>query len=176
MLSTEGQYRQVHSGDVKVYENLTVLPRAYAVHHATSVTSDDAAIELLKSADFDSASTVLFVGPTLDDQILGQPSPHDDIIIRSYTPEHVVIEASLESPGWLVFTDAFYPGWQATVNDQPVDILTANILFRAIQLPAGNHIAEFTFAPQSFKIGALISGILWIGLITGLVWAYRKRG
>ncbi|NIO00142.1 MAG: hypothetical protein GTO49_35290, partial [Anaerolineae bacterium] len=33
ILSNEGRFRQVHSGDVKVYEVLNALPRAHVVHH-----------------------------------------------------------------------------------------------------------------------------------------------
>ena len=38
LLSTEGDYRLVHSGDVKIYQNLDVLPRAFVVGRAEGLT------------------------------------------------------------------------------------------------------------------------------------------
>jgi hypothetical protein len=43
-LSTDGNYRLVHSGDVKIYENLDARPRAFVVHQAEVIPDDDQAI------------------------------------------------------------------------------------------------------------------------------------
>ena len=65
--------------------------------------------------------------------------------------------STLEQDGYLVLTDAYYPGWIATVDGQPAHIERADILFRAVKVPAGQHRVEFRYQPQSFAIGAVIS-------------------
>ena len=85
------------------------------------------------------------------------------------------IEANLNSPGWLVLTDAYYPGWQATVNGQPADILPVNVLFRAVSLPEGEHTVVFEFAPDSVRLGVLISGLSLLGIAIALVVVGRKK-
>jgi hypothetical protein len=172
LLTTEGDYRQVHSGDVKIYENRAALPRAFVIHQAEVVGSDDEAIAVMQTLAFDPAATLVRlrqgdepVGPVS----AGQPSPDDQATIVKYEPERVEIAASLVSPGWLVLSDAFYPGWQATIDSQPVEILPVNIMFRAVAVPEGEHTVVFEFKPHSVRLGAWVSGgaliILSIGLI-----------
>jgi hypothetical protein len=178
ILTTEGDYRQVHSGDVKIYENQAVLPRAYIVHQTEVVGDDDQAIATLQDPAFDLKTVMVRVrqdeehtGPI----VAGHASPHDQAQIISYQPERVEIAAVLDSPGWLVLTDAYYPGWQAVVNGQPVEILPVNLMFRAVELPAGEHRVVFEFKPRSFRVGMWISGSALVVLVVGLMLAVRGK-
>jgi uncharacterized membrane protein YfhO len=90
---------------------------------------------------------------------LGEMSPDDEVTIISYEPERVEIAATLESPGWLVLTDTHYPGWTATINGQPAEILPVNIMFRGIELAAGENTIVFEFKPRSLQVGVWISGL-----------------
>ena len=76
-------------------------------------------------------------------------------------------------PGYLVLTDAYYPGWTATVDGQPAEIERADIMFRAVKVPAGQHRVELRYQPQSFSLGLLIS----IGTVVVLVgvWLIVRR-
>jgi hypothetical protein len=175
ILSTEGQYRQVHSGDVKIYENLAVLPRAYPVHQAEIVADEAAAVAAIRASQFDPSQKVVRLA--LDNEpagliSLGQPSLQDRVTITSYQPERVELATSLATPGWLVLSDTYYPGWQATVDGQPVEILPANLMFRLIQLPAGQHTIIFEFIPRSLQIGALITLLAFLFLVAGLAKTY----
>jgi uncharacterized membrane protein YfhO len=86
----------------------------------------------------------------------------------SYEPERIVIETSGDRNGWLILTDAWYPGWRATVDGTPVEIARADVLFRAVPVPAGRHRVEFVFAPMSLWIGAGISLLALIGCAAAL--------
>jgi hypothetical protein len=88
--------------------------------------------------------------------------------IISYEPERVVIEANLGSEGYLVLTDAYYPGWRAEVDGKKQPILRAYILFRAVYLPEGEHTVEFIYDPISFKVGAAISLVSLLCVSIGL--------
>jgi uncharacterized membrane protein YfhO len=59
--------------------------------------------------------------------------------------------------GWLVLTDAWYPGWRATIDGAPVEVARADVLFRAVPVPAGRHRVEFAFAPLSLWMGVGIN-------------------
>ncbi|MBI1882302.1 MAG: YfhO family protein, partial [Chloroflexi bacterium] len=106
----------------------------------------------------------------------GQPSPNDQVEITSYQPERVEIATSLDSSGWLVLTDAYYPGWQATIDDQPAEILQVNIMFRAVEVPAGEHTVVFEFRPRSLTRGLWISSVAWLLLGVGLALTVRGDG
>ena len=79
--------------------------------------------------------------------------------------DRVIIDVAMMQPGYLVLTDTHYPGWQATVDGQPVEILEANHAFRAVQLDRGEHSIVFTYEPLSFRLGA------WITLVALVVLA-----
>jgi hypothetical protein len=55
------------------------------------------------------------------------------------------------------------------VDGSPALILRADIMFRAIELPAGTHTVEFRFEPVSVKVGLWISGITWAVVLAALV-------
>jgi hypothetical protein len=164
-VTVDPAYQLVHSGDVKIYQNLDVLPRAFVVHQARVVTNDEEALTLLQDPAFDPASQVILSeGDARQDEAL--PST---VEIIGYEPEQVQLRASLDAPGYLVLTDAHYPGWEATVDGQPVPILRANLYFRAIALEPGEHLVSFRFQPNSARIGLGLSLGSW--LVWGLVLA-----
>ena len=175
-LSVDPAYRLVHSGDVKIYQNLDVLPRAFIVHQARSVASEEQALDLMRSPSFDPANEVLLVQAEVEETVPGTGESSTRIV--SYDPEQVRIEASLESPGYLVLTDAHYPGWEAEVNGEPVPIERANLYFRAVHLPSGEHQIVFTYAPSSARVGlglGLAAWVIWgLACIVAVVYIGRK--
>lgn len=173
--SDRGQFRLVHSGDVKIYENLEVRPRAYLVHEVTAADSpaaalahvhDDAAIQAGQAAVVEGALTLQTT-----------PNPHDTAQLAAYTAEQVEVKTQSEEAAFLVLSDTAYPGWQATVDGTPTPIYTTNYLFRGVPVPAGEHVVRFVYVPVSWQRGLVVSGIaflVWMGLLSIKRYA-RKR-
>jgi hypothetical protein len=69
--------------------------------------------------------------------------------IESSEPGRVEAVATSTTDGLLVLHDTFYPGWIAEVDGKSAPILRADILFRAVEVPAGTHRVTFRFAPFS---------------------------
>ncbi|MEW5961376.1 MAG: YfhO family protein, partial [Chloroflexota bacterium] len=177
IMTTEGRYRQVHSGDVKIYENLAVLPRAFVVHRVEGVAGEAAAVAAMKNPHFDPAQQWVRLAQSQEQisfSVAGQPAASDRARIVSYQPERVEIAVALESPGWLILTDAAYPGWQATLDGRPVEIMPANLLFRSIAVPAGAHTVVFQFKPRSFQLGLAVSAAALALTAVGLVLLARR--
>jgi len=181
VLSDQGRFRLAHSGDVKIYENLDVLPRAFLVHRAVMVADDQAALEMMRVSAFDPSVEVVLAGDT------GVPSPEggswplsggsrggDFVRVAHYGSERVEIEVVTETAGYLVLTDAWYPGWEASVDDEPVTVYRANLLFRAVKVDAGHHRVVLTFRPPSLFVGVGVSLMGLVGLILGAVWVFRR--
>ncbi len=57
----------------------------------------------------------------------------------------------------LIFSQLYYPGWQATIDGQPSRIFRADGIFQSVHLPEGNHEVEWKYVPYSFMAGAGIS-------------------
>ncbi|HJX38707.1 MAG TPA: hypothetical protein VJ714_08905, partial [Anaerolineae bacterium] len=131
IVSTEGNYRLVHSGDVKIYENLDVLPRAYLVHRARFFLSDDELLAAILSNDFEPGSEALLSGERGSAERYGEEC-EDQVLLVSYAAERITVEAETACPGYLVLSDAHYPGWVALVDGRPEEIRRANFYFRAV--------------------------------------------
>jgi uncharacterized membrane protein YfhO len=68
-------------------------------------------------------------------------------------------------PGYLVLAYTYYPGWSATVDDRPVEILRADYTLLALPVEAGQHRVELTYRPLSLILGAAISGLAVLAMI-----------
>jgi hypothetical protein len=175
VLAKGGRFRLAHSGDVKVYENLDVLPRAFVVPQAHFAANDDDALTIMQGADFDPSQWVVLTGAPVDRRdAVSRFTLHSSRITR-YDPEHIVLEVTTDSPGYLVLTDAWYPGWAATVDGQPVEVLRADVYFRALSIGAGEHRVEFRYEPRTFQIGAAISVGAWVIALAALIASAGRR-
>jgi hypothetical protein len=163
VLSDRGRFRLVHSGDVKIYENLSVLPRAFLVHEAVVAADDEETLALMRAGSFDPATRV----------VLGEGEPVDSdsaaFAVRAthYSQERIEIDVDTDAPGYLVLTDTWYPGWEATIDAEPAPIYRADLLFRAVPIAAGSHRVVFAFRPASVRIGMVVSlvGLLCLALL-----------
>ena len=61
--------------------------------------------------------------------------------------------------GVLVFSDSYYPGWKAKVDNQEARIFAANINSKALVIPRGEHTVEFSYTPKYFLLGVVITTI-----------------
>jgi len=68
-----------------------------------------------------------------------------------------VIETTSSQAGFLLLSDAYYPGWRARLDGQEETVYRADYLFRAVLVPSGQHVVEFTFDPIAFKIGLAVT-------------------
>ncbi len=156
-------YRLIFSGDVKIYENLDVQPRAFLVYDWQWAANTAAAVALMDAGEFDPRASAVVVGEG------GAPSGggRGAVEIVSYEPERVVLRAEGDAAGLLVLTDAYYPGWTVTIDGAAGEIQPVNGLFRGVFLPAGEHELIFEFRPGSYRAG-LVGSLVGLGLVVVL--------
>ncbi len=97
--------------------------------------------------------------------------------IVSELPERIEIEVQAARAGQLVLRDACYPGWTAEVNGRPATISCTDILFRAIEAPAGPSRVVLSYQPISVSQGLALSAagiVIWAGL-AAQAWVRRAR-
>jgi hypothetical protein len=102
--------------------------------------------------DVDPRRTVLL--EQVPDDAPAAPTGGSARILRYHNTD-ISIEVDAPGGGFLVLNDVWHPWWRATVDDKPVDILKANVLFRAVVVPAGNHTVRFSFRPFSGALSEL---------------------
>ena len=158
--------RLAHSGDVKIYEDGGAKPRAYLVCHPYSTTNEEDAYNWLRE---NPSGTVLITDvpfATVADCDVSDPGSAE---ITSYDPERVVIHVSSDNEAaYLILADAWYPGWTASDNGMPANVFRANGIFRAVQIPRGEHEIVFSYQSRPFRIGAVVSALSLL-IMVGLV-------
>jgi uncharacterized membrane protein YfhO len=171
VVSDQSRFRLVHSGDVKIYENLDSLPRAFLVHNAVVVADDEQALARMREPTFDPSLQVVLSSDAsgYPSQMRREASGTDVVQVTGYAPEHIEVDVTASAPGFLILSDAWYPGWEASVDGELALIHRADILFRAVPLDAGRHKVVFSLRPASLTIGASVSLAGLLGLVIGTV-------
>jgi hypothetical protein len=173
--------RKVYSEEgLNIYENLDVMPRAFLVHQAEVPGSDEATLARLIDYDFDLSSSILLEDESglahLESMARGSPPAEgtDKVKIIEYEANRVVIETTSSQAGFLFLSDAYYPGWRARLDGQKETIYRADYLFRAVLVPPGQHVVEFTFDPVAFKIGLAVALTTMAALVAAAIVSRRK--
>jgi hypothetical protein len=163
------------SGAAPLYENPHALPRAYRVTRAELEPADpEQALARLVDPSFDVQTSVL-LAPLPPGLAAQRDDPGAVTSIEIDEPERVVVRTRGASDAVLVLTDAFLPGWEATLDGAPVAVLRANTAVRAVVVPAGEHRVEMRYRPRSLPVGAALACIGAAALVAALAAARRRR-
>lgn len=144
-----------HDG-LEVYRNKRALPRAHVAGAVEALPSRKEIFAALKRPEFVPGSVVYTESPP-PGAMPAQPGPAGTAKILAHTPTRVTIAVQAERAAALVLSDAFFPGWKATVNGVEAEIFPAHYAFRGVLVPAGESTVTFTYFPRSFQIGLAIS-------------------
>lgn len=177
------KFSLVYDGEVKVYRNEGVAPRAFSLPAGCLVSTSDVA-QVLRT--YDPRDYVILNGPEQPPRADPANCVPAAATITSYTPSEVWIDVALSEPGWLVLADSYAPGWVAYVRplgandnaEREVPITRADGNFRAVALEQGRWTLRFKYSPLSFKLGlfsASIAGIAIVFLAGVWLWRYFYR-
>ena len=171
-------YTLAYDGELRVYANDDVLPRAFVVHQARIVPDDAARSQALR--EFDPRGEVLLEETPPADIGLVEGDGWQPASIVSYDLSEVFIEVDLLQGGYLVLADTHFPGWKAYdtrpgSDEQEIPIYRANGTFRAVALSPGAHTVRFKYTPLSIKLGLFVSFLAGVALILLLsYWLWRR--
>lgn len=132
----------------EVFENRRALPRFYLTKFYTVRSGDQEIIDRLFMGPEDDAMVVLeqeIPGMMPTDDIVVPPAAVDPVKPTSYMPNRITFAIESGTAALLYLSDAYYPGWSATVNGQAADILRANYAFRAVPVPTGRSDIELRY-------------------------------
>jgi hypothetical protein len=145
----------------------TPLPRAFMVPTMRH-ENETQILSAYYDESFDPFSTVLLSEPVEFEETSHFKGSVDQVI---YRPNRVTIKTHQEGNGFLVLMDSYFPGWLVKVDGQTKPVLRANHFYRAVRLGPGEHVLEFEYFPEGFKLGLVISGISVLLLaLGGLFW------
>jgi hypothetical protein len=174
-------FREIYEKEVTISEFQFALPRA-SLFYSAEVLPDEDVIARLKDPTFDPLKQVIISSQSLPPEAAGAPGPFEAAApvaaraarIVSYDSQSVQIDTESDAPAILMLNDTNYPGWRASINGKSAPMLQADYLFRAVIVPAGHATVEFTYAPTSFRLGALVSIATLVVLVVPLLVRRRR--
>lgn len=144
--------------DAYIYENRDALPRVLFATRAFPADFE----RLVKDGrwpQFDPNDTVLLDQSEVPSYERGETlSPARDYSsVRITRYENTVVEVAVDATeaGFVVLNDVWHPWWRAEVDGHPATILKANVMFRAVPVPAGRHHVRFEFRPFTGAVAEL---------------------
>lgn len=148
-----------------------LVPRAFVPQRLLTVSGDADAMRVLATAT-DLARDVAVPRAEVPADVPAAVA--GAVRLRRYLPQRVELEADMETRGLVVLSDAFYPGWKATVNGRPEKIVRVNSFVRGVFAQAGKgQQIVFEYDPASYRVGLLVS-LLCAGSL--IVLCLRSRG
>lgn len=143
-------------------------PRAFLAAAPKYVSRPEDALSYVLS------NSTVWVSPAIEGReknLTGRPLEKEEAVrFISFQRNRIELEARTIQPRELVLCEMFEENWKATVNGEPVPVAPANHVFRAVQVPPGTSRVIFEYKPESFYVGAnvtAISLIVLLSLVTG---------
>ncbi len=153
-------------GNTKAIENPNNLGMAWFVEKIIFEENPDSIyMNLLK---FDLKQTAIIENKNID--IISYPNERriSQIELLKNKPHEKIYSIESNKPGFVVFSEMFYPGWKAKINNKEVNVYKVNFILRGIFVQKGNNKIKFYFEPSSIKYGSLfqiVSIIVFVALI-----------
>ncbi len=145
-----------------VWKNAAAWPRASLVFALRNYPDEKAVLDAMRASDFDPNAFVPTDSTSIEPFDGSAAESSGRASITHYSNNRVVV--AVDSPGQsvLVLSDAYDPGWRATLDGEPILVFPAYHAFRGAVVPEGKHEVIFEYRPRAFQIG------LWTSIV-GLV-------
>ncbi len=141
-------------GDWIIYEYTQSLPRAFLASSYIKETDNQKTADLIYDPQVNLREQLIL---TQDPPLALADDPNEITDISEYRPTKITIRTSSRTNQLLFLSDTYYPGWKAAIDGQPVKVLRADLAFRAVPVPAGEHKIIMTYFPNSFKYGLYLA-------------------
>lgn len=168
MLNTRYFIMPLEKGVTVPVRNPYAHGSAWFVDEVKFVENANQEIEMIGKVDLHNVA----VADNKFKDVIGKVNVSDDnatVKIVNYRPNHLTYEVNSDNGGVVVFSEVYYPGWEALIDGKPAELARVNYVLRALNVPAGNHRVELTFYPQSIKTTETIAYVAYFMLLATIV-------
>ncbi len=105
--------------------------------------------------------------------VVGKSGIVEPAEVSDPSPNRVVVVSPVE--GDLTISDQWIPGWVATVNGRPAEIIETPSVFRTIRNVPARAVVEMRYQPDSFRVGLYLAGIALACLSASALAQFMRR-
>lgn len=160
---------------IRLYERKNVVPRVQMATQLIPAASPEEAAQRLVALSAGQDSTVIVETGASDGALPSQPGS-GGVLQATYKTNQVELKVECNEPGgFLVLRDAFFPGWEATVDDTPAKIYPTDLMFRGIVVPKGTHAVRFVYRPPEIVYGSILAFVTLAGIVSYVLLLRRRH-
>jgi O-antigen/teichoic acid export membrane protein len=173
------KYTLVYSAEVQIYQNLTVMPRAFTLPQSATLAVDSFGQAVQQ---FDPRQYTMVAPAEAQGIEYALPAPPGPAAVVQYTPNEVTLTTTVAETSTLILADSYFPGWKAFVRpananadqETEVSIFLVDGNFRGVTVSPGTWAVRYKYSPLSMKLGGIVSFMAGVILLFGLgVWLWR---
>lgn len=148
----------IYNPEAYPLENPYAFGPAWMVEEVAVVSTPDEEIAALGQNDLSRTAVVDTQFATGLSKKSFEKEPTASIKMRSYAPNKLSYQFQSKTDQLVVFSEIYYKkGWKAFLDGNEVPFIRANYVLRAMEVPAGNHVIEFSFEPAVWVVGERVS-------------------
>ncbi|MBI4039715.1 YfhO family protein [Candidatus Daviesbacteria bacterium] len=156
-------------GRVQVLENTKAAPRTFMVYDYVVGAGDEEIINQMHQLN------LLQTAVLEKDPITKYNSGSFETKILTKTPGSIRLSVKTDQTGLLILTDSYYPGWKAYVDGKMKEIWRADFVFRAVEIPQGEHPVEFVYQSDIFAWGLFSTCVAAAFLLLTSLWSIKTK-
>jgi hypothetical protein len=166
-------YHGMRRIDLALHRNRAAHARAYWVDTVSIASDREQAVSLVRQTTLLGRAVVEGRSAALAG---GGASPRDDVRVLGERNGYLALYTQAEANRFLVISEIWHPGWQATLDGVPVALGPANVALMGLWVPAGEHRVVLTFRPLLWRPGLGITAGSLVAFLGGLAICIRSRG
>lgn len=129
-------------------------------HHVTTA-SDDTVAGSASNIDFANGNRVFVTSPKAN----ANYDTSAQILELRKRPGLYEISVAANGSAWLVLRENRYPGWTATLDGSPIEIVPTNRFFMGLPIPPGQHRVRIEFRPTQLTPGLFVAALAAAALL-----------
>ena len=160
----DGQFQKVYNDQsYEVYYNTKAYPRAYLVSNVIVQKDSQKILSSLFDHSFNAQNTIVLEKTPAILPRFGK----GNITITSFLPNKISLSVSATEHQMLFLSNAYYPGWKASIDGRDTPVYRADYAFQAVSIPQGLHRIVFYYNPISFISGVVVALLGLVLLLCG---------
>lgn len=133
------------------------LPRLFLVPRSIVRPDVRERLALMTDRRWDPRAVVVLEDEALHDEDFGGAAARGEVEVLARASDGYTVDVDAPAGGFLVLSEAWFPGWRAIVDGIEVPLLRANHLFQAVRLEPGRHRVRFVYRPRYLTIGLVLA-------------------
>lgn len=156
------------------YDYSPRLPQAFVVGGVQHMTFPEALDALHGVHPFEATATAIvdqFCAPCRG----GAPGPAGAVSKVSWGIDSVQVSLGASRAGMLVLSQAYSPGWRASVDGHPAPVVRVDGLVQGVPVPAGARSVSLSYHAPGLRLGFAVT-LVTLALALGAAGVVRVRG